>query len=423
VTWSRRNKLAATHATLVHTLACTMFSATLSAPAAAQSWTSLTSARARVESNNNPSLSPEGDDTVTTGTVSISAKNTRSTETARSRAELEFVVSTINKQDNTGVNGSLVLGHSFEHLRHSAAASLNLRQEQTGERTTVASEVALGRGRRYSSEADLGWGYALSERFGSQLRWSGAHTRYSGNSNQAANASDFQSHTASAGLNGLFSETASVNLNLSRTQTRQQDGASQARIDTLRVSGNTQWLETTSLAVSMGLSHTKRQQTAQRLVCPLPISFCNGGVVSFISVPVEFNSRNNDVQYSAALAHRLDESNSLNLNLSRALSPGGFGVAQEDSINFSWNRAVSDTSSAAFNVADSRSRFEGASPRAASRLRIAGASLSTALSPDLNLSAGLQLRSYEEPGARARGTSRQLSISVQYTGPRLFDRP
>jgi hypothetical protein len=397
-----------------------MLTSLLAVTAAAQSWTVLTSAQARAESTDNPSLLPGGGDTLNTTTVSASAKSTRSTEATRTRADLELVASPSNRETAARANGSVLLSHTLEAMRHNASISLNLRQEQIGNRAATASDVALGRGRRISSDADLGWGYALHERLSAQLRWTDTRTRFA---QVAPDASDLQSHSASAALSYLAHETGSLGLTASRTQTSQQAGVSQARIDNIGLSAGTQWGERTSLSLSAGWSRTARQFRAQRLVCPLPISYCNAGLVPFVSAPLSLNTSNTDVQYSASLAQRLDEVSGLGVSVSRALSPGGFGVGLEDTFNLNWNRSFSDTTTGLLSFAESRSRFDGPTPRAPSRLRSVALSLSKALSPDLSLNAGWQQRAYEEPGTRSRGVSRQVSIWLQYQGPRVLDRP
>jgi hypothetical protein len=192
------------------------------------------------------------------------------------------------------------------------------------------------------------------------------------------------------------------------------------------LSSSTQWSERGSLSLSAAWSRTERDLTVQSRVCPLPISYCNGGLAQFITVPQTLRVSSNDLQYSASLAQRWDEASSVNLSASRALSPGGFGVALEETLNLNWTRAFSERSAGTVSWVDSRSRYDGPASRvsrAASRLRSLGLSWTTALSPDLNLTAAFQQRAYEEPGVRSRGVSKQFSIALQYQGPRLWDKP
>jgi hypothetical protein len=413
----------------------------LGSPAAqAQSWTVLSAAQARLEVNDNPALLPSdaktGGERLSTSTVSASLKSARSTETEVSRADLELVATPGAGGDlGRRINGSLGLNHAAQGPRESWGAGLNLRQEQTGGTKAPASEVPLGRGTRDSGEAELSGAYAFSETLGAQTRWAASRTRFraaaaaataapAATSTEAVNASAFDQQSISLGLNQRINETSTQGLTLSRTQSN-RGGQSSTRVTGLQWSGSTQWNETAALTVSLGLSAVQRQQQLQRRVCPVPVSLCNGGLVAFISVPFEVQERSTETQFSTAWSQRLDEITGLSANASRALTPSAFGVAREDTLNLTLNRSFDDNFSGALTLAESRSTFAAASGRAASRLRSLSLSVSRAWSPELNFSAQLQRREYDEGQARGRGrgVSNQVSISLQYQGPRLLDRP
>lgn len=399
--------------------------------AQAQSITWQAGAQARLESNSNPGLQPEAGGTLVSRTVSASLNTQRSTEAAQSQGDAELILTPGESDSGTSALGRLSLRHRLSAPRDTWAGSLAYRRDRTldGSTTATASatatDVAAGRSDRTVTEATLSWSHAFSERLSSEVDASHTRTTLRNVDVSAAAGSDYTLSSASAALRHAWRETTSISVTLSRTEQRPLGTSPSAalgrsRIDSLRLSVNEVLSETGSAGLSVARSSTTRDFSLSSLVCPLPVQFCQGGIVRYVLATTPVRTRSNGLQYGANASLRLTEATAAAARLARSLSPGALGVAREDVLSLSLNRSFSEYTSAGlgFDLSRSLQAAGGAgSPSGASAsLRTLSASASHRLGEQLTLSMQLQSRHYERPSPQVGASSTVFSISLQYQG-------
>ncbi len=403
-------------------LACTL--GALCGPAAAQQWAVQATAQARVEANDNPALVAAPAAATTSAYLSGSVLAARSTENGESRVEGELIVSPIEARGDQGAdqganrraNGRLSLRHTLTAPRDTWAGSLSLRRENTLSRPSSAADVLAGEASRSTLETGLSWSHALTERLGTELVAAGTRARFGAG---AGAGSDFRQWSLSAASNFRARETTLLGFALSRTEIRQPAGDIGTRIDGFRLSATESLSERSTLSLVAGRSASTLQASVSRRVCPLPVQFCQAGVVPSIEVQTVQRARSSDAQYSAALDSRVSETLSLNASASRALAPSGLGVRRDDAFSLAASRAFSETLSTSLSFSESRSRAAGtgANTGTAARLRTLSLMASKQLAPDLSLSGYFRRQHFN---AQATAVSNSISITLSYQGASLL---
>ena len=406
---------------------------TLPAAAQAQSFTWQSGAQARLESNSNPGLQSDAGGTIVSRTVSANVNTQRSSETSQTQGDAELILTPAGGDRGTAALGRLSVRQRLSAPRETWTGSLAYRRDRTldGTQAATATDVAAGRSDRTVGEATLSWSHAFSERLSSALDASHARTvlrRTDGNTGgSAAAGSDYALSSASAGLRHDWRETTSLSASLSRTEQRPLESGpvtalalGRSRIDSLRLSVNEVMSETASVGASVATSNTTRDFTLSSLVCPLPVQFCQGGIVHYLLASTPAQSRSQDLQYSANASLRWSETTAAAARLSRALSPGVLGVTREDVLSLSASRSFSEYTSASlsFDLSRSLQSVNGSSSaaQASTTLRSFGASASHRLGEQLSLSAQLQSRHYQRAAPQVGARATLFSISLQYQG-------
>lgn len=395
----------------------------------AQSFTWQAGAQARLESNSNPGLQPEAGGSLVSRTVSASLNTQRSTEAAQTQGDAELILTPSQRDSGIAALGRLSLRHRLSAPRDTWAGSLAYRRDRTLDgspsTTTTATDVAAGRSDRTVAEANLSWSHALSERLNSDIDASHTRTTLRNVDASAATGSDYALSSASAGLRHAWRETTSLSATLSRTEqhpleTSPASALGRSRIDSLRLSVNEVLSETGSAALSVARSSTTRDFSLSSLVCPLPVQFCQGGIVRYVLATTPVRTRGHNLQYSANASLRLTETTAAAARLARSLSPGALGVVREDGLSLSVNRSFSEytTAGLAFDMSRSLQAVNGAggAREASSTLRSLSASASHRLGEQLTLSMQLQSRHYQRPSPQVGARSTVFSISLQYQG-------
>ena len=393
--------------------------------AQAQSFTWQGSAQARLEGNSNPGLQPEAGGMVVSRTVSAGLKTQRSSETAQTQGDAELILTPSERDSGTAALGRLLLRHRFSAPRDTWSGSLAYRRDRTLDGNATATDVAIGRSVRTVQDANLSWSHAFSERLSGEVDASHARTVLRNTGGSAGAGSDYAVSSASAGLRHAWRETTSLMATLGRSEQRPLHAGpatalGQSRIDSLRLSVNEALSESASAGVSVARSATTRDFGLSRLVCPLPVQWCQGGIVRYVVATTPVRTRSQDLQYSVNASLRWDETTSASARLARSLSPGALGVAREDVLSLSVNRSLSEYASAglAFDLSRSlqASSGTGSAGDASSSLRSLSASGSYRLGEQLTLSMQLQSRHYQRPSPQVGATSTVFSISLQYQG-------
>ena len=418
-------------------LAGAVFGLLLPCAGQAQSFTWQGGAQARLESNSNPGLQQDGGATLVSRTVSGSLNAQANTEAAQTQGDAELILTPNERGSSTSALGRLSLRHQLSTPRDTWTGNFAYRRDRTlggaesssssstttttnnTNTTASAADVSVGRTERTVGEANLSWSHAFSERLSSELDASHARTGY----RAAVVGNNYALSSVSAGLRHAWRETTSLSATLSHTEQRPQ-GASpataRARIDSLRLSVNEVVSETASAGVSIAQSTTTRDFTLFSPVCPLPVQFCQGGIVRYVLAATPVRTRGHDLQYSANASLRWDETTAAAARVARSLSPGALGVTREDVLSLSVSRSFSEHSSAGLAFDLSRSLqaagAAGTTGGASATLRSLTLTASHRLGEQLTLSTQLQQRHYQRPSPQVGATATVFSISLKYQG-------
>ena len=385
--------------------------AALPAAVRAQQWQVHTGARASAQVDDNPNLLSSRGRSLSTGVLAGSLSAVRSSETAQTRADGDLSLSSTERSNGQRLNGRLALRQALSAPRHSGSAGLSVQREDTLAAPTTASDVQIGPASRTTVETHAAWSHALHERLNVQVQGRRSATRFG---DGAAAGSDYQARTLSGGLDWQAGETRSLGLDLSRTvQTLARQGP-RSTVSGFRLAASQTLSERASLSLSAGRYTTQRQFQLSRLACPLPVAYCQAGLVRYVLVQTHERSRSSELQYSASGSLRLGQTSQLAAGLSRSLTPGGLGVSRDDALSLSASRAWSERSDAVLSLAQSRSRPVGAADAAPARLWTLALSGTHRLDTAWTLSGSVQHRRFDPAPPYSGAHSNQISISLQY---------
>ena len=381
--------------------------------ALAQAWSWQSGAQLKAESNSNPALSAEGGAAAYTGTGSVTAAATRSTEITESRADGELLLTPADRNGTAEANalGRLTWRHRLTLPRERWVGGLEFRRDRTLDGTAIAADLAVGRTDRQVGAGSLSWTNDLDERLAAELQASHSRTRYGAR----VAGTGYTLGTARAGLRYAWQETLSLSLDASRIEQRLDSPALDSTIDGLRLGLERSATELTSFSLSLARSATTQRFVVRNPVCPLPVAYCLGGVVPFVLAEVPVENRRHDLQYSAQGQHRLDERTTFVAQLSRSLTPGALGVSRDDALAIGATHAWSEATSASVNLDWSRSRPAGGDAAAAS-LRALSLLARHRWDEQWTLQSQWVQRQVWRGTPQSRASSSAFSISLQYAG-------
>jgi len=404
----------------------------------AQGWTAESSAQARLQHDNNPGLAAPGTPRSSESLLQWLGRASlqRRSEAAETEAEAALTLGrrwadAVNNADDDA-QGRFALRQRLQGERHSAAASLGWRREQPLQAAEPsATEAALGRNAQTVQtvqDAALDWSYAWHERLRSELGLSQGRTRYAGVDTPAV--------TAAPGyrLNGLslagrweWDERSTLSLSLGHTvQALQGPVATRTAIDSLRLGLSHAASERLSFSLSVAQSRTEQQATRFGLACPLPVQFCQAGIVAPVPTQEAVRLQRREGQYSASGRWLWGPQLGFSATASRALTPGPAGVDREDRGSLSAEYTASEAWRSALVLAHSSTRAAlpgtGTAPGRA-RLQSLSFDSHWRLSEPWTLNLQAQWRRFEgaTPGSGAR--SQVFSISLQYLRSTVLGLP
>jgi hypothetical protein len=355
----------AAHRSSLRWHACLAATVTL-APLAvrADEWLLDSSVSTRLETNDNTTLTPVPSGTVNTLSLSSSLFAARQTEREATRINAD--VAALRQHGAAAddrIDGRLALQQTYKGERHSLRLDLNLAQDFNSD--LIDADVTQARGRRHTTGLSTGWSYALTERLSAGVQ--GALTR-AGYDSELTQASDFRNSTISGSLSYLLSEVASLTSQLAHGNYRTVSGSNRSATDSADIGVSRAFSERASGSLNLGVYRTRSTTQGFVLVCPLPVSFCEAGLVAYEVVSQSFEARRTGLQFSTSARYAFDEVTGLSFSASRQQVPSGAGVlVRSDALSFDANRSLSPRLSAALNYGVSRSTLQDG--RASSRCR------------------------------------------------------
>ena len=313
---------------------------------------------------------------------------------------------------------SLDARHTLRAPHDTWSGALHMQRDSTLEQRLTASEIVIGTGERRTREASADWTHLLSERASARLGVSGSRTDYG---REVAAAVNYRNAALSAGASYRVTEADSAGVQFARSQYRSASGDSRADTRSLTMSWQHAMSERNSASLSVGAYQTVSRSQHPVLVCPLPIDFCTGGVVSYIVAQRQGQARGAGAQFDASLERQLSPSNTLTFAASRQVSPSAAGsVSRNDALSLEIREAWSETLVATASASMSRSSFVGAVGAAQPRLRIFSGGLVKDLGPELSLQLSLRCTRSDDPSTGIGATAHAFGLLFRAQAPRRW---
>ena len=386
-------------------------------PAArADQWLIEDSVNTRLESNDNVGLAPGSSGWTNSLYLSGALDASRQMENAvtRLRTDASFVTQNGGRARNR-LDGRLALSQSLSDPLNSFSAALQYTQDFNN--VVTNADVTQGQGRRRTTGWSAGWSRALSERLGANTLLSSGRTAFG---QDLPGAVAYTDSSVSGGLSYALIEVASLGLQVSRSDYQAADRRSHSTTDSVNLSLSGTVSPRTRGSIGVGVYRTSSTETRQRVVCPLEVSLCKAGLVPFGVADESLDSSRRGLQFNAAYRLQIDETTDASLAAARQQVPSGAGtLVRSDTLNLGINRALSPTLSGSIGYARSRSAFQDRAVASSPGQSNLSLSLSKQLAPDLTLQAGYQRTQSHGSANGNNSRSNRVSISLQYTGPKI----
>ena len=411
-------------------------------PAAAKAdlWSLTSSVQANLETNDNVNLVPQSPGTVNTLSLSTDLNASRRVENAATA--LTMNLASLRQQgpgSGDRLDGRLGLTQSITFPRGSLNAAATLAQDFNSDLLTA--DVTVGRGQRRTASLSGGGSYALTERLSASAQLSAGRAGYG---SEVTRASDFRTTGASGSLNYLVSEVDTLALQAGHSGYHTLTDSNRYRTDSLSVGLSRAWSERTTISLDLGAYRTERSREASRLACPLPISFCRGGLVPLQVVRERLGSTQTGLDYNASLRTQFDETTALalglgrqktTLSLSRQFSernsasvgytrqqqvPSGSGdEVRGRSFTASASFGVAPDSNVSLNYTQSRSSQLSQGSDSGPQQSSFAASINKEFTRDLSLQAGFRRALAENLGSGTRAHANSVNIALVVTWARF----
>lgn len=384
--------------------------------AAAQAWTWQPAGALRLELDDNPGLAATAGRTVATVRTEAGVVVTRASEHSEWRQDVELGWRPRLDGQSAATEGRVALDGRVRAERRTLGLNLEWRRDDTEAAPADAGGLLLGRARRDAATAALSLAHRMDERTGLSAALSGGQTRFGGT---ASAAQDFDQWGFSTGLSWRADERTMLETGLGGSA--QRAASSAADLTTLRASIEHAWSEWITLDASVTASWLRRRSERAGLVCPLPVAFCQAGIVRPVAVLVESVQDSRPLQYSLSLEAQVDPRRTLSVATTQALTLGGLGVSRDESFALRGRHRLDERGSLGLAIERSKATVRQEAGDAAAtleRIRLDG---EQRLSPEWTLRAEIEARRSERGGGaadpRSGARSARIAISLQYNGP------
>ncbi len=397
-------------------------------PTRAAQWTLEHSLESRLQADDNPDLSPRPGASAQTLSVAGAFVTALQTETRSTRVDAAAAAWWASQGSaQRRIDARLGLNQVWRDTTDEWRLGWQGRQETTYDNSTATAggagggtavpgvDLGLGRGQRRSLALSAGWSHALNEVLSMQWQAQGSVTRYG---RQVQGASDFRSDEASAGLSWRRSERDTLSLQLGHGGfATRPDARSTSKSLTLTLAAVRALNEVSSASLSLGAYRSERTSSQNIRICPLPVDFCNLGLVAPVVVQLQGTGNDSGLQYAAAYAVQARDTTGFRVAAERQQTPGGAGVVtRSDRLSASLEHRFSERAGLDASLVSVRSSFPALAGAPQPRLQVLMASLSRRFSEGLSLRTGLQWTRSSEAESRLSARSNQVYLTVKLDG-------
>ena len=339
----------------------------------------------------------------------------RNLENQGTRAEVALDVP-VAASDTRLTQGSVNLSQRLALPTDSLAGSLQYAvDDNRGERRSAVDEF-LGRARRTRLAWQASWQHAFDERWGALASAGDSHLQL----DDPASGEPYRNRQLGLSTTWLADERTSLTAALSSGVYRLDSGDGRSSTDSVNLSLTRALDERSSLTLGAGRYRTRSERVLHGLVCPLPVQFCESGLVAPVPVSLVLDSTSRGTQYSLDWQQALQERTRLSLATSRQLAPSALGVSRTDALTVGLTHAWSPVLDLSFVASRSASRTpQSDGSELQPKLDSLESSLNWRLDERVSVSAAARWRRLSEPVTGSGGRTVQFSISLQYQLPRI----
>ena len=393
---------------------CTVLLSLTALDARADQWSFENMLSSRLEVNDNISLvknPPKG--TVNSLFLSTAFKAARSQENASTA--INGTLTKVLEAGNDRFDGAFGLIQTLNDEVNSWSVGANFTQDFNNQVSTA--DVAVGQGQRRSGAINASWSRQLSERLSVGTSASLSGTAFG---TTLSGATDFRDVSVSANVSYRLTEISSLTLQGTHAIFKSAGGANESVTNDFSLGLTRAISEQTSTSLSLGAFTSEQDSQGIQFVCPLPVAFCDAGLVQFVPVTVKSRTTGTGLTFTSTYSHQFDEVTGLTFSSSSKQIPSGAGTLQRgDSLNLGVSRALSETENASASYAYSRSRAIGAKLDGASVQQSLSFGYTRQLTSDLSFNSGYVWTQANNVGADNTARSNALSISLQYGWPKI----
>jgi predicted porin len=300
------------------------------AGARAAEWTLGGGLGARAESIGNPSFAvPAGPSLLR---LALALELTLAAKAEAWDAQLSGAATRYRANDSAFASGdgSLALRLARRFERDSLEASAEWRRIAPPPGAAPASGAVQTRFRRDELSAGAGWQRQLTERLALNAAARALRSRPEGP--QGPGRFETSTSSVSGGLAYALTPRTGVNATLSAARSDTDPFATRSSTASAQLGVTHRQAERLTLSASYGPSRTRTETAALAAVCPVPLLFCEAGLVPFAILPARTERVGSGYAYSAAATWQAAPNASLSLSASRSATPSGSGfLAETDS--------------------------------------------------------------------------------------------
>lgn len=379
----------------------------------ADAWQVDGTASARAESTDNFGLGRRAEP-ATTLAAGGELQWVRETEAERTRASLALEERRASGGRSGANDARLVLGHRLRTRTGLIDGTVEVGRGGPSASPRTPEEALIGPVVRTARGANLSWTQELSERWSTSARSGLELVSFSGRSA----TSDYRTGSAGITLERSLDERSTANATVSFSDFTLTSGQSGTRTVSATLGGSHAADERSRWSAAFGTYRADRRVEQGFQACPLPVVFCQQGLVP--TVPVSFTQTRSDtgLQFDLSWRWQPEEISSLQVTAAQQLQPGVLGVQRSQTLRARLDRRIAPRWTSSLDVGDSRS--QSPSGVGSPALQSLDLSLGWEASTAWTIGFSCALRQLNEPLSGTRARSATVGLTLRYQLPRLW---
>jgi hypothetical protein len=304
------------------------------------------------------------------------------------------------------------------------------------ERSTYGLNIAFSRDRSFAVFDPSSPGFVLTQAQRQNFSFSPTYSyaiteRLSANANYAYSSStlsqptpglfDFTNQSVGTGLSYRLTPLDTVTVSLSSGRSRTSPDSTSSDTRSLSFGWLRPWSETLSTSFNVGLNHSDQSSRVTQTLCPVPIQFCQFGLVPFTTVQGGSQSKTNSTTFGGTLSYQYDSETGFVARASRDVLPSiGGALTTRDSFGVSASRRLTELLTSSFDAGYTKSAFTGSTAASTTTLQSMSARIGYEFIPTWNLDAGVSWTRAEFTTSTPTSKAFFVSVSKRWPGYRVW---